>query len=159
MFDPRSSFASFLELLRIRGSLDFPVGFPVSSDLFETGLNFNQMMFVRHITVRNFTISSHLNLRRSNRIKDLLENAVSGEESKPKTAEDTWSTSPYPREVVFNDTRRDQSKNRHRTFKDPRDTTIILFPGQGTQYVGMAKHLVKIPEARDMYNHASEVLG
>lgn len=37
LFDPRSSFASLRELLRIRGSLDLPpVGLLVSSDLFDS---------------------------------------------------------------------------------------------------------------------------
>jgi hypothetical protein len=35
LLDPRSSFASFLELLRIRGSFDLPVGL-LSSDLLES---------------------------------------------------------------------------------------------------------------------------
>lgn len=117
-------------------------------------------MILCRFGVRNFTKSSHLNVRGGNsRIKDLLENAASGEDRKPKTSEDTWSTSPYTNDAVFNNNRRDQSKKRDRTFKDPRDTSIVLFPGQGAQYVGMAKNLVNIPEARDMYAMASDVLG
>jgi [acyl-carrier-protein] S-malonyltransferase len=117
-------------------------------------------MILCRIGVRNFSKSSHLNLRGGNsRIKDLLENAASGEDRKPKTEEDTWSTTPYPKDAVFNNKKRDQGKKRDRVFKDPRDTSIVLFPGQGSQYVGMAKDLVKIPEAMDMFALASEVLG
>lgn len=36
--------------------------------------------------------------------------------------------------------------------------TIVLFPGQGSQFVGMAKSLVDIPEAVDMFEIASEIL-
>lgn len=117
-------------------------------------------MLLRKIAVRNFTKSSQLNLRGGSKIKDLLDNAAIGEDRKPKSEEDTWSTTPYPKEAVFsNDSRRDQSRKRDRNFKDPRDTTIILFPGQGAQYVGMAKNLIRIPEARDMFQLASDVLG
>jgi [acyl-carrier-protein] S-malonyltransferase len=116
-------------------------------------------MILHRTIIRNFTKTSQLNLRGSKKIQDLLDNAATGEDRSPKSAEDTWSTSPYPADAVFNNSRRDQSKNRDKSFKDPRDTTIILFPGQGAQYVGMAKSLVKIPEARDMYQLASEVLG
>lgn len=116
-------------------------------------------MFIRRIAVRNFTKSSQLSVRGNNRIKDLLDNAASGDDRRPKSAEDTWSTTPYTQDAVFSNTKRDQAKNRDRNFKDPRDTSIILFPGQGAQYVGMARSLVKIPEAMDMFQLASEVLG
>lgn len=40
----------------------------------------------------------------------------------------------------------------------PKDPTIILFSGQGAQFVGMAKSLVDIPAAVDMFEIASDVL-
>lgn len=42
---------------------------------------------------------------------------------------------------------------------DPKETSIILFPGQGTQYVGMASKLMRFPEARRIFELANEVLG
>lgn len=46
------------------------------------------------------------------------------------------------------------------TFPDilPDKPAIVLFPGQGSQYVGMAKAYVDIPEARDLFDIASDVL-
>jgi [acyl-carrier-protein] S-malonyltransferase len=55
--------------------------------------------------------------------------------------------------------KRDQAGKAFRSKTDPRETSIILFPGQGAQFVGMAKNLIKIPEARDMFELASDVLG
>lgn len=48
-----------------------------------------------------------------------------------------------------------------RAFKHdelPENPTIVLFPGQGAQFVGMAKSLVDIPEAMDMFEIASSIL-
>lgn len=117
------------------------------------------MMTFHRVLARNFTRSSSLQLR-GNRIKDLLENAAGGE-NEPQNENDAqanlWATTPYPQGAILR--QRDQSKKSRRSNKDPRDTSIILFPGQGSQYVGMAKNLVKIPEAKDMFELASEVLG
>lgn len=107
------------------------------------------------VGVRGFSKSTQI--RCSDKIKDLLENAASGTDNNPQTQADVWATSPYPEGAIFN--RRDQSKKSRRLGKDPRDTSIVLFPGQGSGYVGMAKSLVRIPEARDMFQIASEVLG
>ncbi|XP_060652743.1 probable malonyl-CoA-acyl carrier protein transacylase, mitochondrial [Drosophila nasuta] len=41
---------------------------------------------------------------------------------------------------------------------DPKETSIVLFPGQGTQYVGMAKDLLRFPGARRIFELANEVL-
>lgn len=37
--------------------------------------------------------------------------------------------------------------------------TLVLFPGQGSQAVGMAEHLWEYAVARDTFNEASELLG
>jgi len=42
---------------------------------------------------------------------------------------------------------------------DPNDTSILLFPGQGVQYVGMCKELLKYPLVNDLFESASSVLG
>lgn len=42
---------------------------------------------------------------------------------------------------------------------DPANTSILLFPGQGSQFVGMGKKLLAYPGVEDMYNKASEILG
>ena len=47
-------------------------------------------------------------------------------DEKPSTSEDAWSTTPYPEGAVFD--KRDQSRKVPRPAKDPRETTIVLFP-------------------------------
>lgn len=42
---------------------------------------------------------------------------------------------------------------------DPKDTSIIVFPGQGVQHVGMCKELLKYPLVKDLFDVASSILG
>ncbi|XP_018018043.1 probable malonyl-CoA-acyl carrier protein transacylase, mitochondrial [Hyalella azteca] len=42
---------------------------------------------------------------------------------------------------------------------DPKTTSILLFPNQGSQYVGMAVPVLGVPSVQQMYEEASEVLG
>ncbi|XP_060075346.1 malonyl-CoA-acyl carrier protein transacylase, mitochondrial-like [Ylistrum balloti] len=42
---------------------------------------------------------------------------------------------------------------------DPSLTSVLMFPGQGSHFVGMGKKLVHIPNAKDVYERASGVLG
>ncbi|ALC43737.1 beg [Drosophila busckii] len=51
----------------------------------------------------------------------------------------------------------EETTNR-RSAIDPKDTSVVLFPGQGTQYVGMAKDLLRFPGARSIFKLAHEVL-
>lgn len=88
-------------------------------------------------------------------VKDLLENSATFDDLKPSTSDDAWATLPYAEGTAL---RRDQSNKALRPKIDPKETSIILFPGQGAQFVGMAKNLVKFPGARDIFELANEVL-
>lgn len=90
------------------------------------------------------------------KVKELLENSAAFVDTKPQSAEDQWATLPYVEGTVFNP--RDQNRHFERTKVDPADTSVILFPGQGSQFVGMAKNLIKFPQAKDLFELASEVL-
>ncbi|XP_053320424.1 malonyl-CoA-acyl carrier protein transacylase, mitochondrial [Spea bombifrons] len=43
--------------------------------------------------------------------------------------------------------------------RSPSNSTVILFPGQGSQQVGMARGLLKYPNVRTMFSAAHKVLG
>uniref|UniRef100_A0A8R1DUT4 Malonyl-CoA:ACP transacylase (MAT) domain-containing protein n=1 Tax=Caenorhabditis japonica TaxID=281687 RepID=A0A8R1DUT4_CAEJA len=36
---------------------------------------------------------------------------------------------------------------------------VLLFPGQGAQFVGMGKKIIEVPAAKRVFDEASEVLG
>lgn len=55
--------------------------------------------------------------------------------------------------------KRYQANNSFRPKVDPRQTTVLLFPGQGSQFVGMGKKLLQYPKVQEMYSIASAILG
>lgn len=46
-----------------------------------------------------------------------------------------------------------------RPKKDPSDCSVLLFPGQGSQFVGMGRGLLKYPNVKEMFTVARKVLG
>lgn len=90
------------------------------------------------------------------KVKDLLDNAATFEDVQSHSEQDSWATLPYVDGTFFG---RNQALKSSRPKIDPRETSIIMFPGQGSQYVGMASKLLKFPAARDIFALANEVLG
>lgn len=104
-----------------------------------------------HVSRETNTVSD-----KENDITKLLDEAALGNDPKPVSPEDVWATSPYPEGVVL---KRDQTRHAERPKIDPRETSIIIFPGQGTQFVGMGKDLMRFPIARDLFDAANDLLG
>ncbi|KAM8908606.1 malonyl-CoA-acyl carrier protein transacylase, mitochondrial [Spinachia spinachia] len=46
-----------------------------------------------------------------------------------------------------------------RPAQDPGGRSVLLFPGQGSQFVGMGRGLLKYPNVREMFSAAREILG
>lgn len=91
---------------------------------------------------------------RESPLKKLLEDAASFEDAKISNIEQKWATLPYGESAKI----RKQGDFYKKEKKDPRDATIILFPGQGNQYVGMAKDLLKFPVVKDLFELANYIL-
>ncbi|KAL3283900.1 hypothetical protein HHI36_018069 [Cryptolaemus montrouzieri] len=88
-------------------------------------------------------------------LKNLLDDSASFEDLNPKNLEQQWATLPYLQGTKIRKQGDFFKKEKH----DPRETSIILFPGQGSQYVGMAKNLIKFPMVRDLFELASYILN
>ncbi|CAH1996953.1 unnamed protein product [Acanthoscelides obtectus] len=84
-------------------------------------------------------------------LKKLLEDSASFQDV--PVSKQQWVTLPYPEGTKI---QRPEEDTRPKV--DPRDTSIILFPGQGTQYVGMAKGLLKFPIVKDLFELANYIL-
>lgn len=107
--------------------------------------------------IRRFTGSPTLFLNDKNDespLKLLLKNSSSFQDSKPASQEQQWATLPYPKGIKTH-----LESQPSKVKIDPNDTSIILFPGQGTQYVGMSKNLMKFPKARDLFELSNYILG
>ncbi|XP_041833603.1 malonyl-CoA-acyl carrier protein transacylase, mitochondrial [Melanotaenia boesemani] len=48
---------------------------------------------------------------------------------------------------------------KRRPRKDPTGCSVLLFPGQGSQFVGMGRGLLKYPNVKEMFSVAQKVLG
>ncbi|XP_075229051.1 malonyl-CoA-acyl carrier protein transacylase beg [Lycorma delicatula] len=88
-------------------------------------------------------------------VKELLDNSATFQDQVPQHKEQVWSTAPYPKGAP----RKSQAIHSLRPNVDPKETSILLFPGQGTQYVGMGKSLLKFPLVKELFESASEILG
>ncbi|XP_043241302.1 probable malonyl-CoA-acyl carrier protein transacylase, mitochondrial [Amphibalanus amphitrite] len=55
--------------------------------------------------------------------------------------------------------RQSQARRSARPAVDPRHTSVLLFPGQGAQRVGMTDRLLPFPLVADMFAEASDILG
>lgn len=88
-------------------------------------------------------------------VQKLLDKSSPDEDNANESS--AFATTPYPQGTVFSQF--SQGSLSLRPKRDPLETSIILFPGQGTQYVGMGKDLLKYPVAKEMFESASSILG
>ena len=87
-------------------------------------------------------------------VEQLLQEACSPEQSQ--------SPPEFPSDmdnIKYNNWRRDQTRHSYRPNVDPADTSILLFPGQGSQFVGMGNEVLGYPNVPEMFQIAKDILG
>jgi [acyl-carrier-protein] S-malonyltransferase len=103
-------------------------------------------------------------LRRFFSARRCLSSSTSSNNSIPDNLFDTrienkstaeWTQSVYPAGRVETSIGIQKS----RVWTDPRTTSVILFPGQGSQYVGMGCELMDFPNVPEMFEVANRILG
>lgn len=78
----------------------------------------------------------------------------------------SFATSSFPAHEAerLEEARRNQKNSAKdgSPLPNPRDdskSSVLLFPGQGAQFVGMGEDLLDVPNVKDMYDRASQILG
>ncbi|KAH7980935.1 hypothetical protein HPB49_020331 [Dermacentor silvarum] len=84
----------------------------------------------------------------------LFRESATFDAGQPQSA-DVWSSPAYP--VSFKVPAEEKYEETIRI--DPKNTSVILFPGQGSQFVGMGRHLLQYPNVSEMYERASDILN
>ncbi|EFA00362.1 probable malonyl-CoA-acyl carrier protein transacylase, mitochondrial [Tribolium castaneum] len=111
------------------------------------------------VGLRPFSLSSNRNCdekkTQESPLKKLLDESATFEDLHPQTQEQQWATLPYPQGTKI---RKQGVSFIEKPKYDPRESSIILFPGQGSQFVGMCNDLLKYPMARDLFELANYIL-
>lgn len=116
-----------------------------------SNIKYGTYSIIRRICITQKT--SNNDKSKESPLKKLLDDSASFQDTKPQNAEQQWTTLPYLSGTKIRKQGEAFSTKSHQ--RDPRETSIILFPGQGSQYVGMAKDLLKYPMAKDLFELAN----
>ncbi|XP_060813201.1 probable malonyl-CoA-acyl carrier protein transacylase, mitochondrial [Bombus pascuorum] len=79
----------------------------------------------------------------------LLEKAATFNGVKDKN----WMTTPYPKDIPIN------FEEETKPSIDPKNTSVLLFPGQGIIKVGMIKKYMNYPAAKELFEIANEIIN
>lgn len=119
------------------------------------GVNLSLINWSRYVVSKKYSTqlpdepTSNSQNQEEKKITDLLDNSASYNEA----TDTSWKTSPYPDGAVL------PSEQRKRPRQDPQETSIILFPGQGTIKVGQVKEYLHFPRVIELFKVANEALG
>lgn len=70
-----------------------------------------------------------------------------------------WMSDIPPRELLRSATVEDEEEEATVARRAPSEASVLLFPGQGSQRVGMGRELLRYSAARELFRVAERVLG
>ncbi|XP_059472668.1 probable malonyl-CoA-acyl carrier protein transacylase, mitochondrial [Neocloeon triangulifer] len=94
-------------------------------------------------------------------VQNLLKHSTVGYPQDFLGPDHTWQTNPYKEDPSLERRLKERNQAGHafRPKVNPSDTSILIFPGQGVQYVGMCKELLKFRLVQDLFEAASSILN
>lgn len=87
------------------------------------------------------------NLYKKQEVLHLLEESATFEDAK----NENWMTTPYPKDISL--------KKEIKPSINPKTTSVLLFPGQGTIKVGMIKKYLNYCGAKELFEIANEIVN
>ncbi|XP_018573818.1 probable malonyl-CoA-acyl carrier protein transacylase, mitochondrial [Anoplophora glabripennis] len=88
-------------------------------------------------------------------LKKALDDSLSLQDIYTKYPNQQWVTLPFAGKATL----RKQGDFFKNSKHVAQESSILLFPGQGSQYPGMANNLIKFPMAKDLFELSNYVLG
>lgn len=123
--------------------------------LFSARISYSQLVYNNRVQRLSKTAAlNNGDKKKESPLKKLLDDSATFSDAKPQSKEQQWATLPYLDSAKI----RKQGDFYHSPKTDPRETSIILFPGQGSQFVGMAKDLLKFPMVQDLFELSNYIL-
>ena len=129
-------------------------------ELFRDGISSSQKVLesTRSSTSRSVDESSHHLVHSGEDLKGMVSDMALGCNLQHQPAEVFPSDYVQYQEWLRNFKVKDQSKKAFRPKVDPSITSLILFPGQGSQFVGMGSKTLQYGISKDLFEEASAVL-
>lgn len=128
--------------------------FVKQNDFYSRSIKFGTYTVIRRICLSRKLCENKNDKPKESPLKKLLDDSATFQDAKPQSPEQQWVTLPYLDSTSI----RKQGEFFYKPKHNPREYSIILFPGQGSQYVGMAKELLKFPMAKELFELANYIL-
>lgn len=113
-------------------------------------IGWSRYVFLRRYATENIDGESHekKSSESEEKVTELLKDAASFNEM----GDPSWQTSPYPQTAVI-------PGKEERVKQDPAETSVVMFPGQGTIKVGAVNDYLRFPRVKEIFAIANEILS
>ncbi|XP_011306937.1 probable malonyl-CoA-acyl carrier protein transacylase, mitochondrial [Fopius arisanus] len=110
-------------------------------------IGWSRYVFLRKYATEKVEEELEKPLQSENKVVQLLNDAANFNEM----GDPSWQTSPYPQTAII------PGKD-DRVRQDPRESSVLVFPGQGTIKVGSVNDYLRFPRVKEIFDIANEIL-